>query len=67
MQPVKKNFKDSEQDIDFTFRFFNGKEFYQQQLNINYNETEIAIMVLLQLTWLKTNKDTISVTVTTYT
>jgi len=67
MQPVKKNFKDSEQDIDFTFRFFNGKEFYQQQLNINYNETEISIMVLLQLTWLKTNKDTISVTVTTYT
>jgi len=29
MQHVKKNFKDSGQDIDFTVRFFNGKEFYQ--------------------------------------
>ena len=27
MHPVKMNFKDSGQDIDFTYRFCNGKEF----------------------------------------
>jgi len=49
MHPVKMNFKDSRHDIDFTYRFCNGKEFYHEQLNITYNYTEISIMGLLHL------------------